>query len=53
MKKEQGRVTFSVVGLGGRASAYLNALQEMYPNDHTVVAAAEPDREKRLRLQQT
>ena len=53
MKQDQGRVTFSVVGLGGRASAYLNALREMYPNDHTVVAAAEPDREKRLRLQQT
>ena len=40
---KQGRVTFSVVGLGGRASAYLSALQELYPNEHQVVAVADPD----------
>lgn len=50
MRKDQGRVTFSVVGLGGRASAYLNALQELYPEEYVVVAAAEPDAEKRSRL---
>lgn len=43
MKMKQGRVTFSVVGLGGRASAYLSALQELYPNEHQVVAVADPD----------
>lgn len=43
MKRKQGRVTFSVVGLGGRASAYLSALQELYPNEHQVVAVADPD----------
>lgn len=43
MKMNQGRVTFSVVGLGGRASAYLSALQEFYPNDFLVTAVAEPD----------
>lgn len=43
MKMKQGRVTFSVVGLGGRASAYLGALQELYPNEHQVVAVADPD----------
>lgn len=46
MKREQGRVTFSVVGLGGRASAYLSALQEFYPQAHTVTAIAEPDAQK-------
>ena len=49
MRMEQGRVTFSVVGLGGRASAYLSALQEFYPNEHKVVAVAEPDPVKQNR----
>ena len=49
MKMKQGRVTFSVVGLGGRASAYLNALQEFYPNEHQVVAVADPDPVKQAR----
>lgn len=46
---KQGRVTFSVVGLGGRASAYLSALQELYPNEHQVVAVADPDPAKQAR----
>ena len=49
MKMKQGRVTFSVVGLGGRASAYLSALQELYPNEHQVVAVADPDPVKQAR----
>jgi predicted dehydrogenase len=49
MKMKQGRVTFSVVGLGGRASAYLSALQELYPNEHQVVAVADPDPAKQAR----
>ena len=49
MKMKQGRVTFSVVGLGGRASAYLSALQELYPNEHQVVAVADPDPVKQTR----
>ena len=49
MKMKQGRVTFSVVGLGGRASAYLSALQELYPNEHRVVAVADPDPVKQAR----
>ncbi|MEG0397289.1 MAG: Gfo/Idh/MocA family oxidoreductase, partial [Oscillospiraceae bacterium] len=44
---DNGKVTFSVVGLGGRASAYLNALQECFPEDYQVVAVAEPDEAKR------
>ena len=49
MNMKQGRVTFSVVGLGGRASAYLSALQELYPNEHQVVAVADPDPAKQAR----
>lgn len=49
MKMKQGRVTFSVVGLGGRASAYLSALQELYPDEHQVVAVADPDPVKQAR----
>ena len=46
MKRDQGRVTFSVVGLGGRASVYLSALQELYPDQYAITAVAEPDPEK-------
>lgn len=49
MKMKQGRVTFSVVGLGGRASAYLSALQEFYPQQFEVVAVADPDAQKQAR----
>ncbi len=49
MKTKQGRVTFSAVGLGGRASAYLSVLHEIYPNDHQVVAVADPDPIKQAR----
>lgn len=49
MKMNQGRVTFSVVGLGGRASAYLSALQEFYPHQFEVVAVADPDAKKQAR----
>ena len=45
----EGKVTFAVVGLGGRASAYLAALREFYPDGHAVVAVADPDPKKRLR----
>ena len=49
MRTTQGRVTFSVVGLGGRASAYLSALQEYYPEEYRVVAVADPDPTKQAR----
>ena len=49
MRMTQGRVTFSVVGLGGRASAYLSALQEYYPEEYRVVAVADPDPTKQAR----
>ena len=49
MRTTQGRVTFSVVGLGGRASAYLSALQEYYPEKYRVVAVADPDPTKQAR----
>ena len=32
MRMYEGKVTFAVVGLGGRASAYLAALREFYPD---------------------
>ena len=40
------------MGLGGRASAYLAALREFYPDGHAVVAVADPDPKKRLRAAQ-
>ena len=43
MRMYEGKVTFAVVGLGGRASAYLAALREFYPDGHAVVAVADPD----------
>jgi len=49
MRMYEGKVTFAVVGLGGRASAYLAALREFYPDGHAVVAVADPDPKKRLR----
>ena len=50
MKMKQGRVSFSVVGLGGRASAYLSALQEFYPDQYIVAAVADPDKQKQARV---
>lgn len=52
MKRKQGRVTFSVVGLGGRASVYLSALQELYPDHYAVAAIAEPDPDKQARAKE-
>ena len=52
MRMYEGKVTFAVVGLGGRASAYLAALREFYPDGHAVVAVADPDPKKRLRAAQ-
>ena len=49
MRMYEGKVTFAVVWLGGRASAYLAALREFYPDGHAVVAVADPDPKKRLR----
>ena len=49
MRMYEGKVTFAVVGLGGRASAYLAALREFYPDGHAVVAVVDPDPKKRLR----
>lgn len=53
MTRKQGRVTFSVVGLGGRASAYLSALQELYPQAYAVTAIAEPDAQKQAQAKKT
>ena len=52
MRMYEGKVTFAVVGLGGRASAYLAALREFYPDGHAVMAVADPDPKKRLRAAQ-
>ncbi len=48
MRKSADKVTFSVIGLGGRASVYLNALQENYSGRFEVVAVAEPIESKRI-----
>ena len=45
-------ITFSCIGLGGRASVYLNALQKYYPSNYKLVAIAEPDENKRISCQQ-
>ena len=49
MKMTQGKVTFSVMGLGGRASAYLSALQAYAPHAYQLVAVADPDPAKQAR----
>jgi len=48
----EGKITFSVVGLGGRASAYLSALRDLYPDIFQLVAVAEPDPQKRQKALQ-
>lgn len=52
MRMHQGRVSFSVIGLGGRASAYLSALQAFFPGGYEVVAVADPDPEKQQMARQ-
>ena len=49
MKMTQGKVTFSVMGLGGRASAYLSALQAYAPHAYQLAAVADPDPAKQAR----
>ncbi len=46
MRISKDIVTLSIVGLGGRANAYLNALEEYYSGKYRLVAVAEPDLEK-------
>jgi len=42
----KGSVTFAIIGLGGRGSVYLNALEEGFKGDYALVAIAEPDKSK-------
>lgn len=51
MRISKDKITFSCIGLGGRASVYLNALRDNHANDFSLVAVAEPDEEKRKRFQ--
>ncbi len=46
MRKDNGAVTFSVIGLGGRGSVYLNILDENFKGSYALVAIAEPDKLK-------
>lgn len=48
----EGKITFSVVGFGGRASTYLSALRDLYPDIFQLVAVAEPDPQKRQKALQ-
>ena len=47
MRISKDRVSFSIIGLGGRSRAYLNALKEFFAGKFEVSAIAEPDKEKR------
>ena len=47
MRMYEGKVTFAVVGLGGRASAYLADLREFYPDGHAAVSYTHLDVYKR------
>lgn len=40
--KQNEKVTFSIIGAGSRAGAYVNALEKYYPNKFEIVAIAEP-----------
>jgi len=46
MRKDKGAITFSVIGLGGRGSVYLNALEEGFRGSYILAAVAEPDKKK-------
>lgn len=46
------KITFSVIGLGGRANVYLTALERHFKNEFAVVAIAEPDKEKQQKYQE-
>ena len=46
------KVTFSIVGFGGRANAYLTALEENYQDRFELIAVAEPDKRKQQRIKQ-
>ncbi|HBT63377.1 MAG TPA: oxidoreductase [Ruminococcaceae bacterium] len=46
MRKNDGAITFSVIGLGGRGSVYLNALEEDFKGSYALAAIAEPDKLK-------
>lgn len=45
------KVTFSVIGLGGRANVYLSALEQNFPTEFELIAIAEPDRAKQKHYQ--
>jgi len=47
MRKDNGAVTFAIIGLGGRGSVYLNALEEKFTGNYELVAIAEPDKSKK------
>ncbi len=48
MRKDDGPITFSVIGLGGRGSVYLNALEESFKGNYTLAAIAEPAKLKQV-----
>ena len=47
MRLSKEKVSFTIIGLGGRSRAYLNALKEHFPDKFEVLAVAEPDKRKR------
>lgn len=46
------KITFSVIGLGGRANVYLTALEKYFKGEFSVVAIAEPDKVKQKKYQE-
>lgn len=46
------KVTFSVIGFGGRANVYLTALQKHFKGEFELVAIAEPDKRKQQKYQE-
>ncbi len=50
MRKDNGSVTFSVIGLGGRGSVYLNALEENFKGSYLLAAIAEPDKSRQDKI---
>lgn len=46
------KITFSVIGFGGRANVYLSALQKHFKDEFELVAIAEPDINKQNKYQE-
>lgn len=48
MRKDNGPITFSIIGLGGRGNVYLNALEEGFKGSYVIKGVAEPDKSKQV-----